>query len=274
MQLELNPQGHWSRSFLFGKFWPYTEALMDPDSASFGAVLKAWFKANDWPQSVPEKLAKERGNKTGPWASQISHAMNDKHQPKVPFFLSLAWFNEQITTRNVAGLTDRKLVDQIKNGQPLCHDNGEPYSAADFFQLFAGLIPPPTEFSRAQPQLTEEDVQEWTTQVREAFRQLCLKHMIDRGEAWAMLSARMIEIEAEAGNNPTETHDCLSWMQEVVAGIREPTVDEAIRQAKRWQETKPFQRALEELLGAKKPLLTALDERRSKASPSPFPTPI
>lgn len=245
---------------------------MAESSASFGAVIKAWFKSNGWPQSVPERLAKERGNKTGPWASQISHAMNDKHDPKVPFFLALAWFNEQVATRNVAGLKDRKLVDQIRKGEPLCHDNGVPFGAADFFQLYAGLIQPPAEMAQATPQLTEEDVEEWTRQVRGAFRQLCLKHMVDRGEAWSMLSQRMIELELEAGNPGVETHDCLDWMQEVIAGLREPTVDEAIRQAQRWQGSQSFQRALEELLGAKKPISTALEEKRSKASQSLFPS--
>lgn len=241
--------------------------------ATFGTTIKAWFRANDWPQSVPEKLAKAKGNPTGPWASQISHAMNDKHQPKTDFFLAMAWFNEVVATRDFAGLSDRRLVDQLRNAQPLCHDNGQPYTAPDFFSLFTGLIDPPAEFAPgAEPEVTIEDVEEATRLWRESFREISLKHMCSKGEAWELLKERMIEIANKDGGNSYVVLDCLSWIQEVLAGIREPTVDEAIRQAKRWQGTQPLQRAMEELLGVKKQSPTASDEKRSAANQNLFPS--
>ena len=244
-----------------------------PNEGTFGTTIKAWFRANDWPQSVPEKLAKAKGNPTGPWASQISHAMNDKHQPKTEFFMAMAWFNEVVATRDLAGLTDRRLIDQLRNAQPLCHDNGQPYTAPDFFSLFTGLIDPPSEFDPgAEPELTIEDVEEATRLWRESFREISLKHMCSKGEAWEMLKERMLEIANATGTPSNDAHDCLGWTQEVLAGIREPTVDEAIRQAKRWQDTQPLQRAMEELLGEKKLSPTALDERPSVASQSLFPS--
>ena len=244
-----------------------------PKEATFGSTIKAWFRANDWPQSVPEKLAKAKGNPTGPWASQISHAMNDKHQPKTEFFMAMAWFNEVVATRDLAGLTDRRLIDQLRNAQPLCHDNGQPYTAPDFFSLFVGLIDPPAEFDPgAEPELTIEDVEEATRLWRASFREISLKHMCSKGEAWEMLKERMIEIANETGTPSNDQHDCLSWVQEVLAGIREPTVDEAIRQAKRWKDSQPMQRAMEELLGEKKPRPTVLEERPSEANQNLFPS--
>lgn len=239
-------------------------------SVSFGSVLKAWFRTNNWPQSVPEKLAKARGNKTGPWASQISHAMHDKHEPKVPFFLALAWFNEQVATRNVAGLTDRRLVDQIRNAEPICHDNGVPYGPADFFQLYAGLIDPPAELLTTEPQLTEEDVEIWTSEVRQAFRQVCLKHMVDRSEAWEMLKVKMLDF-GDAAATGRENHDCLDWVQEVLCGLREPTVDEAIREAKRWEGKQPFARAMQELLGEKKIEMDRIRKKAAQSKSQPLP---
>ena len=246
---------------------------MPTELASFGTVLKAWFGINNWPQSVPERLAKARGNKTGPWASQISHAMKDKHEPKVPFFLALAWFNEQVATRNVAGLTDRRLVDQIKNAEPICHADGQPYGPADFFKLYAGLIDPPAAFAQPEPQLTEEQVQEWSQEIRAAFRQLCLTYMIDRGEAWAMLRDCMIQTANDAGQIPSGADD-LDWMQEILAGIREPTLQELTRQIKRWQtsceETTPLQGAIEKLLSEKKSPSKMLEYERKLPTQMPF----
>ena len=242
-----------------------------PEGGTFATTLKAWFRANSWPQSVPERLAKAKGNPTGPWASQISHSMNDKHEPKTEFFLALAWFNEVVATRDLAGLTDRRLVDQLKNAQPLCHDNGQPYTDPDFFSLFTGLIDPPAEFTPgAEPELTIEDVEEATRLWRESFREISLKHMCSKGEAWAMLKEKMLEISSADGHPNHDQHDCLDWVQEVLAGIREPTVEEAIRQAKRWQDSQPMQKAMEELLGEKKLRPTVLEEKRSVANPSPF----
>ena len=133
----------------------------------------------------------------------------------------------------MAGLKDRKLVDQIRKGEPLCHDNGVPYGASDFFQLYAGLISPPAEYAQQAPQLTEADVQEWTTQIRQSFKQIALKHMCSKLEAWEMLKEVMIGLHREYDpQNDYDGYDDLEWLQEVLSGFREPTVDEAIRQAK------------------------------------------
>jgi hypothetical protein len=244
-----------------------------PNEATFGSTIKAWFRANNWPQSVPEKLAKAKGNPTGPWASQISHAMNDKHQPKTEFFMAMAWFNEVVATRDFSGLSDRRLVDQLRNAQPLCHDNGQPYTAPDFFSLFTGLIDPPAEFAAgAEPELTLEDVEEATRLWRISFREISMKHMCSKAEAWEMLKERMMDYAAEDGFGRNDQNDCLSWVQEVLAGIKEPTVEEAIRQAKRWKGSQPLQRAMEELLGEKKLSPTVLDERPSEANQNLFPS--
>ena len=249
-----------------------------PNEGTFGTTIKAWFRANSWPQSVPEKLAKAKGNPTGPWASQISHAMNDKHQPKTDFFLAMAWFNEVVATRDLAGLTDRRLVDQLRNAQPLCHDNGQPYTAPDFFSLFTGLIDPPAEFAAgAEAQLTQEDVDEFVGIMRDNFRKVALTQMCSKKEAWEMLAQRVKEIVAK---DPTITNspspDDLVLIQEVIAGFVEPDVEMAIRHFKRWKGHSPLQVAFSELLGGdeavKKNEPTALKARLSDPSQNLFPS--
>ena len=244
----------------------------DP-ALTFALTLKRWFAANGWPQKITDDWARDVNNPTGPWASQVCNALKASgYNPKAEFFLALGAFNQTVASQDLLSITDMKLKDRLSGATPLLLENGQPYGGAEFWSLYAGIIQPPEAFTQKQQQLTEEDVEEWTRQVRDAFRQVSLKYMVDRGEAWAMLSERMIEIEKEAGRPGVETDDCLGWMQEVLAGLREPTVEEAIRTAKRWQDSQPFQRAIEELLGAKKSTSTAIDEKRSKASHSPFPS--
>ena len=245
--------------------------LNDP-ALTFALTLKRWFASNGWPQKITDDWAHAVQSPTGPWASQVCNALKASgYNPKAEFFLALASFNQAIADQDLLGIKDLKLRERLTNAEPLRLENGQPYGGAEFWSLYAGLLEPPDAFNSAT-QLTEEDVQEWTRQVRDSFRQVCLKHMVDRGEAWSMLRERMLEIQREAGKPGNESADCLEWMQEVIAGLREPTVEEAIRQAKRWQDTQPFQRAIEELLGAKKSTSTATDAKRSTANPNVFPS--
>ena len=218
------------------------------DSPSFGSVIKAWFKRNDWPQSVPEALAKAKGNKTGPWASQISHAMNDKHQPKTDFFLALAWFNQCVVERDVAGLTDRRLIERIRNAQPMCHDNGTPYDAADFFRLFTGLLDPPKEFAANEPpEFTQDDLDQWHVEIRAMFKEIALEQMCTKKEAWDMVKANVLKILEEEGVKAGDFDD-MKNVQAVICGFADASMEQFHRVAYRWRDSQPFLRAMEALL--------------------------
>lgn len=243
---------------------------------TFGTTLKAWFRANDWPQSVPEKLAKAKGNPTGPWASQISHAMNDRHQPKTEFFMAMAWFNEIVATRDLAGLSDRRLIDQLRDAQPLCHDNGVPFSAPDFFCLFTGLIEPPVEFAlNYKPQLTQEDVDEVVAILRDNFKKVAMTHMVSKKEAWEMTRKLIIEVvDADPTVESAPGMDDLDLCQEILAGFLDPDIDLAIRLCKRWHMC-PLQQAFSKLLGGDDYIQMDLTESFKKKFLSPgFPLPF
>ena len=250
--------------------------MQDSPALVFALTLKRWFRANGWPQKITDDWAKDPGvnYQHGPWASQICGALKgDGYSPRAEFFIALAVFNQAVKDQSFKGIQSQTLKNRLEGSVPMAHDDGQLYSPTDFWALFAGQIQPPTAYA-ANKELTQEDVDEWCRLVRTDFREVSLKHMVSRGEAWAMLRERMLEIEREAGFPANESADCLDWMQEVLAGFREPTVEEAIRQAKRWQGTQPFQRAIEELLGTKKPKSIVLDARRSTAKPQNSPSTI
>jgi hypothetical protein len=94
--------------------------------------------------------------------------------------------------------------------------------------------------------------------MRDNFRKLCLKHLVDRREGWEILVAEMQKI-ADAKNDFIPPDD-IEWAKEVLSGLHDPTVDECIRRAKRSGDAQPLQSAMALLLGetdSKKSLLTA-----------------
>lgn len=222
---------------------------MEPlKGGKFGPALKRWFATNGWPQSITQDWAMATQSPNGPWASQISKAMNGKAEPKPEFFLALAAFNEAVTERKVQGFTDRRLVDRLISGQPICHENGEPYDAPAFFSLYVGLIEPP-DFPELEIDysITQEDLDVWHQEVREAFKQLAIANMVDKPGAWALIKEQMAEL-ADSLDSAVSIDD-LAWCQEILSGFRDATPEEAESVFKRWGPEEPLTEAMEGLLG-------------------------
>ena len=210
--------------------------MPETPTTNFGAVLRAWFAQNEWPQMVAEQVARAKGSKIGPWASQMSNAMQGKLAPKPSFFVALGWFNQVVMERDFVGITDRRLIDRLLNGQPLTHDDGQPFTAVDFFALYIGDLAGPTEIEapKAQePVLTQEMLDTWTEGLRLAFREACKALMSPPGETWRILAKRM-ETDYGIGGEDAE------WAQEVIAGVIEPTLEQAINMRRKHGNEQPL----------------------------------
>ena len=219
----------------------------DP-ALTFALTLKRWFASNGWPQKITGDWARDVGNSTGPWASQVCNAMKAAgYNPKAEFFLALAAFNRVVADQELLAIKDTKLKDRLTGATPLCMEDGKPYGGAEFWSLYAGLIEPPEVFAKAA-EFTEEDATEWTNLQRDNFRRVSLKFMCSRAEAWEMILNKLQEIGDREGEylSPED----LAWAQEVLAGLHDPSADELTRTAKRHQHHTPLATAMEELLGA------------------------
>jgi len=196
--------------------------MTEPMGKVFGETLKAWFKSNGWPQGITETVAKAKGSKTGPWASQISHAMNGKHEPKVPFFMALAWFNRVVMERDIVDIKDRRTIDRLKNAEPMLHEDGQPWEAHDFFRLYAGTLEPPKDLVRGAEELTQEALDIWVEGLRGGFQEACRACMSPPAATWQIIQDKC-----------TEDFDCnlddLHYSRDCIAGIRIPTLQEASR---------------------------------------------
>jgi len=196
--------------------------LTEDNSSLLGPIVKAWFARNEWPQSVSEGLARSKGWTCGPWASQVSICMSGRLTPKPNFFRGLGQFNAAVAERDFIGVTDRRLMDRLKRGEPLCHDDGTPWTAADFFAAYVGLLEPPADLlTPPKPELTQEMVDQWAEQIRDAFRKLTLVAMSPPGVIWLEIKAIMVK-EGIAAED-------IDWTQEVLCGLTEATVEMASR---------------------------------------------
>lgn len=205
-------------------------------TAEFGNALKAWFRQNSWPQNVPELWARAVGSENGPWGSQISIAMQGRLQPKPPFFQALGEFNRCVAERDLKAITDRRLRDRLVTAEPMCREDGTPYDAADFFRLYIGEL---TWAAPDSPEMTMEDVQTWTEEVRDLFTKLCRFHMCSRAEGWQM-------IEPALANQPP---DDVQFVRDVLAGLLEPTLEQATRVNRRHAGQTPLVDVMTSLIG-------------------------
>ena len=194
---------------------------VEPLGGVFGSVIKAWFAKNEWPQIVAEQVARAKGSKIGPWASQMSNCMQGKLTPKPSFFVALGWFNEVVTTRDFGGITDRRLMDRLLASEPLTHDDGTPYTATDFFSLYIGAIDAPKDLSLAKAAPTQDDVDQWARDLRELFRLTVIELMVPARDVWDLIENKYLSKDA--------SQEDIDWCREVITGLHEPELEELIR---------------------------------------------
>ena len=205
----------------------------------FALTLKRWFKSNGWPQAITDNWAKDPGvnASTGPWASQICGAMKGDFHPRVEFFLAIARFNQAVAQQDLKQVQAKKLRDRLKGAQPLCLDNGQPYGASEFFQLFTGLLEPPAAFASTKGELTQDTVDQHVEEAQKKFRDLAMRQMLSRGEAWQLLKAQLAE-------HHSLSKEELELVQECLSGFTTLTVEMV---PKEWNCACPVNAALDEL---------------------------
>tara|TARA_B100001250_G_scaffold412641_1_gene444427 strand:- start:324 stop:1100 length:777 start_codon:yes stop_codon:yes gene_type:complete len=154
--------------------------------ADFGQALLSCFKKNDWPQSITESVAKEIGIEGGPWASQVSTAINGKLDPKTAFFIAFGMFNAYIHAADFSKIKDINLRDKLKGSKAFTHNNGKPFDGADFFRLFAGLIEVPKKYKTSDKTFSSESLKEYQQELIEYSVKIKRQEMLKPKEFWEL----------------------------------------------------------------------------------------
>ena len=140
--------------------------------------------------------------------------MAGKIDPKPAFFVSLGHFNSAIANKQLGPINDRRTLDRLKAAEPLCHDDGTVYAASDFFNLFCGLVKPPTKyFGDAEEEIDDEFLAELTKTIAEGFKDACRAQMLSSRELWPVLIKRI----KEKHHNFSEPDE--RYLQDIVLGI-------------------------------------------------------
>lgn len=152
---------------------------------AFGRTLKLWRLRGGWRQDTALRWGKAAG------FSSVTDAVWNKlenggtAQPLPLTFIQLATANERLDRHDFSGVTDRKLMDQLKAQEPISHSDGRPWTAGDFFCHFCGLLEPP-EWARRDREwaISPEAAERLSTQQREMFLRHAKDRLLDRQEAW------------------------------------------------------------------------------------------
>ena len=154
--------------------------------ADFGQAILTWFKKNDWPQSITESVAKEIGIEGGPWASQISTAINGKLDPKTAVLIAFKTFNIFIHEGDFSKIKDQALKEKLEGSKAFTHNNGKPFDGADFFRLFTGLIEVPKKYKKIESKVNSESLKEYQQQLIEYSLKIKRQEMLKPKEFWEL----------------------------------------------------------------------------------------
>ena len=152
--------------------------------SDFGNAISNWFKKNDWPQGITEAVAKEVNQwEGGPWASQVSTAINGKLDPKAAFFIAKGNFNIYIHAGDFSKIKDQALKEKLKGSKAFTHNNGRLFDGADFFRMFTGLIEVPKKYKEINSNLNDV-AQKYGSLLREHFLKIKRNEMMSTKDAW------------------------------------------------------------------------------------------
>lgn len=221
---------------------PYQEAELEQARIRFGQMLKAWMHSGGWSTKTPMEWAKAAGlpqisNNT---VSFIWAGAQPKTSPS--FFTNLGYLNYRLAAKNYGPVQDRKLRDRVAALPPLCHSNGTPWGAVDFFACYIGQLSPPPEFDWKPPEktrlLSEQVAQRISSQKHKLFEDHTAATGLSKAEAWSQLKALCSGLTA----------DQLDALQQVLSGWRSWTPEE-LEELKDEQGTNQALAALERWCG-------------------------
>ncbi len=123
---------------------------------AFGDMLLIWRQSNgwssqtlqDWANDCPELLPIKLLNSV---LTDLELKLNKETTPST--FQALGIANVALSEDFRGAIRDRVLHERIYNAKPICHQDGKPWTAGDFFRAFIGelAIPEPYKLSILDP---------------------------------------------------------------------------------------------------------------------------
>jgi hypothetical protein len=146
-------------------------AVLDAARQDFGLNLSRWRHLNGWTQDTAEQWAREGG--FAPIQNSQWSKMERGSQPKPGplLFRCLGIINAKLAAEDFSGIRTRKLLDRVKRGRPILHEDGDPWDGADFYAAFMGIQSWPG-FAGLQREVSPAETDAWNRQLRHWFEQV------------------------------------------------------------------------------------------------------
>lgn len=180
---------------------PYLETELEQARIRFGLMLKAWMHSGGWSTKTPMEWAKAAGlpqisNNT---VSFIWAGTQPKTSPS--FFTNLGYLNHRLAAKDYGPIQNRKLRDRVACLEPLCHANGTPWGAVDFFACYIGQLSPPDAFNLDPPEkprlLSDQVAQRISSHKQKLFEDHTAASGLSKAEAWEQLKILCAGLSAD-----------------------------------------------------------------------------
>jgi len=152
----------------------------------FGRTLTAWCNRNGWIHSTLHEWGEQAGFPAVRDSSfnKLQNARTEQPQPLT--FIQLALANARVAKGDYSSVSDRRLKDRLKDSEPICDSNGQPWRATEFFSHFIGELDAPEWLQQLDP-LTATEAQALTLDHRKSFAAVAEAKGLSPAVAWKQL---------------------------------------------------------------------------------------
>lgn len=159
---------------------------------AFAHTLMRWRRRAGWAHDTLHKWGDAAGFETvkNSVFSRMERGLNES--PGLVTFIHLGECNRRIAEGDLGVIQSARLRDVLKAQTPICHPDGTPWDAVDFFAHFIGKLPAPDELQDdGQPDYLSDPAaaQAVAERQRTLFIATAEERFLDRREAWDQLVA-------------------------------------------------------------------------------------
>jgi hypothetical protein len=150
---------------------------------AFGRTLTLWMERGGWSHDICQRWGKAAGFVAIADSTFNRLQRGRIEQPYPITFIQLGMINSRLADQDYSGLEDPALAARVAQQRPITHDDGTPWTAADFFAHFIGELEPPA-WGRERPLPSLDQAVSSGAAVVELFRATAETHALTLPEAW------------------------------------------------------------------------------------------
>ena len=156
----------------------------------FGRTLTLWLERGSWSHDIPLRWGKAAGFPAIADSTFNKLQRGKIEQPYPVTFIQLGLINARLVAQDFSGVDDPLLSARLAKQRPILHEDGEPWTASDFFSHFIGeQAAPAWAKERAVPTL--EQAVAASAAIADRFRQQASAAGLPMLEAWRLFAAHV-----------------------------------------------------------------------------------